>query len=359
MDFSLFFFGSYNQMGSDTYQLLLDTVKIADENGFKAVWTPERHFHDFGGVFPNPSVISAALAMITQNLQLRAGSIVSPLHHPVRIVEEWSVVDNLSNGRVGVSFTAGWHPDDFILNPSTFGNRSEYMYEQIKIIRQLWRGETSEFPNGVGNLAKAKTYPKPKAKELPIWITTTGKEESFIRAGRIGANVLTHLLYQDISSLHGKIKLYRQTLQENGYNPEQGVVTVMIHTFIGDDLDHVKQTIRQPFTDYLASSINLGDALRKNMNQSGTKGNDPALMKTMLQIIFERYWKSAALFGTPDSCIQTVRLMHEAGVNEIACLVDFGIEASAVMQGLDKLIELKQLIAQMNQTGGNSPLVHG
>jgi hypothetical protein len=62
MDFSLFFFSSYNNQTQEKYDLLLDSVKYADEAGFKAVWTPERHFHEFGGLYPNPAVISSALA---------------------------------------------------------------------------------------------------------------------------------------------------------------------------------------------------------------------------------------------------------------------------------------------------------
>ena len=39
----------------DRYRLLLEGAKFADEHGFAAVWTPERHFHAFGGLYPNPA----------------------------------------------------------------------------------------------------------------------------------------------------------------------------------------------------------------------------------------------------------------------------------------------------------------
>src|ERR1044072_5660454 len=101
MIFSLFYFGSYVESDDqDKYKLLFDTVRFADKHKFQAVWTPERHFDEFGGLFPNPSVMSAALAVTTKNVQIRCGSIVAPLHHPVRIAEDWALIDNLSNGRV-------------------------------------------------------------------------------------------------------------------------------------------------------------------------------------------------------------------------------------------------------------------
>jgi hypothetical protein len=75
-DFSLFYFASAN-VGeySDKYKLLIEGAKFADKHGFAAVWTPERHFHKFGGLYPNPSVTSAAIATITERIQIRAGSV--------------------------------------------------------------------------------------------------------------------------------------------------------------------------------------------------------------------------------------------------------------------------------------------
>src|SRR5204863_7767593 len=72
--FSLFYFAAGEQAAADGYRLLLDSARFADRHGFEAVWTPERHFHAFGGAYPNPSVTGAALAAITSNVGIRAGS---------------------------------------------------------------------------------------------------------------------------------------------------------------------------------------------------------------------------------------------------------------------------------------------
>src|SRR5207248_8926905 len=120
MDLSLFYFADDSAADGDRYRLLLEGARFADANNFTAVWTPERHFHPFGGLYPNPSVTSAAIAAVTERVKIRAGSVVAPLHHPLRIAEEWSVVDNLSHGRAGVSFASGWHASDFALKPDSY-----------------------------------------------------------------------------------------------------------------------------------------------------------------------------------------------------------------------------------------------
>jgi len=344
MDFSLFFFSSYDNGHNDKtkYQLLLDTAKYADQNGFSGIWTPERHFHKFGGLYPNPSVVSAALAMVTERLQLRSGSVVSPLHHTLRIAEEWSVVDNLSGGRAGVSFTAGWHPDDFALHPESYANRHEHMLRQIKEVRLLWRGESLNVTNGVDKEIEVRVYPKPIQPELPVWVTTSGSRDTIIAAGRIGANLLTHLLGQDVDDLVENIVLYRKTLAENGFSPDHGKVALMLHTYIGEDLEEVKHKVKEPFCDYLRSSLglirNLADALNMDTEELQTE----EAMRTLLDYGFDRYWQTAALLGTPESCQEMVQRLSHAGVDEIACLIDFGIEQELVMEGLERLAVLRQ-----------------
>jgi len=79
VQFSLFYFdGKEGALPHDKYRLLVEGARFADENGFTAVWTPERHFHEFGGLYPNPAITSAALAMITRQIQIRARIIHGP-----------------------------------------------------------------------------------------------------------------------------------------------------------------------------------------------------------------------------------------------------------------------------------------
>src|SRR5436853_7324388 len=142
LKFSLFYFADAAPGNVDfKYKLYLEGAKFADEHGFEAIWTPERHFHSFGGLYPNPSVTSAAVAAVTRRIKIRAGSVVAPLHNPLRVAEEWSVVDNLSNGRVGISFASGWQVNDFILAVDNYAQRKERMLEYIETVRRLWQGD--------------------------------------------------------------------------------------------------------------------------------------------------------------------------------------------------------------------------
>ena len=147
--FSLLFFASQSaEFKSGKFDLFRESTKLADRLGFEAVWIPERHFHAFGGMFPNPALAAVFLAEQTKQIRLRAGSVVLPLHHPIRVAEEWAVVDNLSNGRVDIAFAIGWNPNDFVIAPQLYGERKDITFAGIDQVRRLWRGEALEFVNG-------------------------------------------------------------------------------------------------------------------------------------------------------------------------------------------------------------------
>ncbi|MBW4619917.1 MAG: LLM class flavin-dependent oxidoreductase [Cyanosarcina radialis HA8281-LM2] len=345
MAFSLFYFASDETAAStDKYRLLLEGAKFADRHGFTAIWTPERHFHAFGGLYPNPAVISAAIASVTNRLQIRAGSVVLPLQNPIRVAEEWSVVDNLSGGRVGVSFASGWHADDFVLAPENYQDRFQIMFRDIENVRQLWRGEAIALSNGSGNRVEVKIHPQPIQSELPIWVTAAGSPETFRMAGEIGASVLTHLLGQSIEELAEKIAIYRQSLQAGGREPASGRVTLMIHTFVGEDLELVRERVRQPFCQYLKTSLGLLKNLARSWGwEQDLENLTAAEEEELLNHAFDRYFETSSLLGDITTCLRTINKLKAIGVDEVGCLIDFGVDADAVLSGLHHLNTLKEL----------------
>ncbi|WSQ10703.1 LLM class flavin-dependent oxidoreductase [Streptomyces sp. NBC_01231] len=355
MDFSLFYFANDSRESEgNRYQLLLEGAKFADRNGFSAVWTPERHFHPFGGLYPNPAVTGAAVAAVTERIQIRAGSVVSPLHHPLRIAEEWSVVDNLSGGRAGISFASGWNAADFVLAPDSYQDRHTLVREHLEQVRALWRGETMSLPDGVGTQRDVSIYPPPVQPRLPVWLTSAGSVETFRAAGRLGAGVLTHLLGQEPDELAEKIAAYREALAERpGHDGWTGHVALMVHTFLGDDEAEVKEQVREPLSDYLRSSLRLLLGAQYN----GARMVDPKkLSEADTEFIvgraFDRYFESGGLLGTVDKAARTAADFAALGVDEAACLIDFGLPVKSVLAGLDLLADVRGRTVAGRPEGG-------
>lgn len=347
VDFSLFYFADDSGTDGDRYRLLLDGARFADHHGFTAVWTPERHFHPFGGLYPNPSVTGAALATITERVHIRAGSVVAPLHHPLRIAEEWSVVDNLAgSGRVGVSFASGWHATDYSLRPENYENRKQLLADYIQTVRTLWRGQSVPVTNGVGDTVDVRIYPPPVSPTLPIWVTSAGGVETFRQAGRLGAGLLTHLLDQDLDGLALKITEYRKALAERpDADGWPGHVVLMTHTYLDDDEDAARELVRAPLSEYMRSSLGLllGSQVdgRRKVDLATLSEEDT---RFLVDRAFDRYF-DFGLLGTVPKATGVVEQIAEAGVDEVACLIDFGVPTDVALAGLARLAALREACA--------------
>ena len=347
VDFSIFFFSADGNAEEDQrYRLLLESARFADANGFAAIWTPERHFQAFGGLYPNPSVLSAALAMITQQVQIRAGSLVLPLHSPVRVAEDWALVDNLSHGRVGISFATGWHEHDYVIAPGNFEDRRELMFQNISLVRRLWAGDDVEIAGVGGKKVAVKTLPRPVQKELPFWVTVASTR-TWQRAGEVGANVLT-AFSTSLEELRQNIAGYRKARMENGHDPRTGIVSLMLHTYVGTDLEQVREIVKEPMKTYLQTYINQFRPM------VGENIVDPssAEMQSLINAVFDHYFEQSSLLGTPDKCAAVIEKVAAAGVNDLACLLDFGLDHETTMEGLRHLAELRQSMqSQIAATG--------
>jgi natural product biosynthesis luciferase-like monooxygenase protein len=266
------------------------------------------------------------------------------------------MVDNLSGGRVAISFGSGWNVDDFVFFPERYSDRQKVMYEGIDAVRSLWRGDPVTRRNSNGRPTVVSIRPRPVQPELPVWITSSGNTETCISAGRIGANLLTHLIGQDLDALSEKIRKYRAARAEAGLDPAGGTVSLMLHTFIGPNLDEVKDIVRQPFQEYIRSAVSLemraaasGGAISGGHRIETHDIPDDA-MQDLLDLTFERYFHRAALMGTPESCLSFVHELESIGVDEIACLVDFGVDADAVIRSMQYLNQLREEVCALEES---------
>ena len=341
IDFSIFFFSADGAATeADRYRLLTESARFADRHGFRAIWTPERHFQAFGGLYPNPAVLSAALAMITERVQIRAGSLVLPLHSAVRVAEDWALVDNLSRGRVGISFATGWHHHDYVIAPGNYGDRRELMFRDIDVVRRLWAGEEVLLPAPGGKMMPVKTLPRPIQPELPFWLTVSS-QRTWKQAGEIGANVLTALAGVPLEDLRRHIADYRRARLENGHDPRTGIVSLMLHTYVGKDIDVIRDRVREPMKNYLHSYL---DQFRPMVGE-GITDSSSREMQELLDLAFEHYFENSSLLGTPEKCAGLIAKIAAAGVNEAACLIDFGLDLNLTREGLEYLADLRLSLA--------------
>jgi alkanesulfonate monooxygenase SsuD/methylene tetrahydromethanopterin reductase-like flavin-dependent oxidoreductase (luciferase family) len=130
------------------------------------------------------------------------------------------------------------------------------------------------------------------------------------------------------------IDLYREARANNGHDP--GIVSMMVHTFLGDSNQAVKEKVRVPFTHYLRTYFKQFETIQADQAEL-TEADKDALMAAA----FDQYFHDRTLFGVPGKCVRLVEKLSELGVDEIACLIDFGVDTDSVLESLTPLNELR------------------
>jgi natural product biosynthesis luciferase-like monooxygenase protein len=340
--FSFIFFSDVSaHIGSrEKYAFMRDVVQFADREGFTAIYLPERHFSEFGSIYANSAVVSSYLVPQTTKVRFRTAGVSLPLHHPVEVVENWATIDILSGGRVDLGFGSGWNQRDFVLAPGNYENRRAICLERIEQVKRLWRGETVEFEGSGGERVPIQVHPRPIQKELAVWYLVAQNDDSFFMAGRQGYNVFTMLFGIDLTAMAKKIALYRKGREQAGLDPATGIVSLMMHTYLHRDRERVERAIEKPFKDYIRSTISAHVKAGLGRDKGVEQVTEEEQQKVLLYA-YQRYCRTAALFGDVEDGRRMVDAAIAAGVDDVVCLVDFGVDYGAVMESLPHLRELK------------------
>lgn len=331
LKFSISFFSNLKNKNNDqirrSYEMIFRIADVADKEGFYGIWIPERHFYPFGGLFPNPSLIAAMLAIRTRNLKLMAGSVVLPLHSPVRVAEEWAVVDQVSKGRAAISFATGWNPADFIICPENFNNRHDLMWEYIEQFQRWWTAGNDK-----------NIFPPPYQESVPIYITVAGNKETSFQAGVRDYNLLTHFLNNSFEDLESRIAAYRDGLKSANWSSDTKDIVILLHTYIDETVERAQKACMDCFFEYQNSFLSLAnDDIRYPSNYH------KRIAKTLF---LKKYSPDYSLIGSIESCTKLLDRLKQVGITHISCLVDFGLSEELIMQSLDRLILLKNLYAK-------------
>ncbi|MEL7147820.1 MAG: LLM class flavin-dependent oxidoreductase [Bacteroidota bacterium] len=285
IDVGLYCYMSHDLSLPNQYDLMKDVISYADQEGFKFVWVVDGYFQSTINLQLNPAVLHSALSVITSSVSLRGECMISTFRDVLREAEEWSVIDNLSNGRAGLA----------LYTVSESGQPIEETIAYMKNLKDLWKGHSVQRKNGLGEEIEVKIFPRPIQEESPVWIPLSAGKSDFSSLGASGANLLT-ILKNDVKELKSEISLYRAAAEKEGFG--KSVVTVISNN---------ENTVSQPLRNYLKRSMNLEDSV--------TFGEKSSLSEKLLNQV------------------------AESGADELACLVDLTQGRQKIFESLQQLSE--------------------
>lgn len=213
------------------YKDFLEDVTYAEALGFDTVWIGEHHVNNY--ICPAPQVVATAIAQRTTKIRIGTGIVLLPHHDPLRLAEDYALVDVLSGGRLDLGLGRGFikaHYDGF---NQSMGESRERFQEGLEVIKRAWAQQTFSYEGTFHTYHNVTVLPRPLQKPMPpIYLAAAITPTSFMTAGQQGHSIILAPFLQPFDSLKEQVQLYRQTLREAGYAPEQVEVVAGYHTFV-------------------------------------------------------------------------------------------------------------------------------
>jgi alkanesulfonate monooxygenase SsuD/methylene tetrahydromethanopterin reductase-like flavin-dependent oxidoreductase (luciferase family) len=148
------------------------TVAMAEQLGFDIAWLAEHHFTNYS-VSVSPLMMAAHFAGCTQRIRLGAGVVVLPLYHPMRVVQEIGLLDQMSDGRVVLGVGTGYQCYEFENYNVPLAHKTDVFLEYWNILEQ---GMTRGHATVDGTHVKAATAVftvRPQQRPMPDLFVTT------------------------------------------------------------------------------------------------------------------------------------------------------------------------------------------
>lgn len=270
---------------AEFYEAILRQIARAEELGYDNVWLTEHHFTDDGY---NPSLLPTAAAVAARTRTIRIGTFVLllPFQHPVRVAEDATCVDILSNGRFDLGVGQGYSANEFEALCMPRNERSARLNEGVDLLQRLWNEESVSFEGRFHRVKDLTLSPRPIQKPMPLWIGAR-TEKATRRVARKGCHLMATLGPDPAP-------WYVETLKQCGRNPADFHIAQLRMVYVAESEDQAWADTQ----DHIFSMMEFYGHILAEANDA--PGDDTMWQITRAADIRKSGFGRAVMVGTPD-----------------------------------------------------------
>jgi len=223
MEFGIFDHLDRNDLPlGEYYEARLKLIEAYERAGFYAYHLAEHHSTPIG-LAPSPSVFLAAIAQRTKKLRFGPMVYALPLHHPLRLIEEICMVDQLSNGRLEIGFGRGSSPTENAFYGQNPAQAQDIYTEARELILQGLTHKTLTFEGKHFSFKDIPMELEPLQKPHPPMWYGVHSAEAAERAAKQGLNMVSLDSAKDTRGYNDRFRQTWHKLRGNRSTPKLGI----------------------------------------------------------------------------------------------------------------------------------------
>ncbi|SOB99559.1 probable LLM family oxidoreductase [Ureibacillus xyleni] len=224
---------------------VLEEIILADEVGLDVYGVGEHHRKDYA--CSTPAVLLAAAASRTKNIRLTSAVTVLSSDDPVRVFQEFSMVDAISNGRAEIMAGRGSFIESFPLFGYDLQDYDELFEEKLDLLLQITENEIINWEGRHRpSIPNRGVYPRPVQNPLPVWIASGGTPQSVARAGMLGLPLALAIIGGSPLQFAALVKLYYRSAEKAGHDVSKLTVASHSHGFVAQTTEEAVEKFFPP-----------------------------------------------------------------------------------------------------------------
>ena len=284
------------------YAELLEQAEAAEEWGFDSFWVAEHHFHEYGAV-PRPPILLSAIAQRTRRIRLGSGVVVLPFDHPLRVAEDYAMVDVLSGGRLNLGVGSGYLKHEYAgfgVDPEDKRARFD---EALEVLLRAWTGERVSYAGAHVEVHDVRLNVLPvQEPRPPVWVATLRTDGGArVGARRLPAMFIPYASAETLPQMTAGLRDYRAAFVAAGGRLEDATAPFGFHTYCAESTADARAEARPHMERYVRTRLY---AVQRSF-------------ETLLE-------QDVVAIGDPDEILRVARRYEAAGFTHFLAIANFG-----------------------------------
>ncbi len=319
---------------------IIDEALYAEQIGLSSAWIGEHHFSTLG-VLSCPDLALAYIAARTQRIRLAPAVTVLPLHHPIRVAEQWASLDLLSAGRVDFAAGRGYDRREYAPLNVSFEDNQAIFEEGMEIVQRLWadpaplthRGRHYAFDN-------VSITPQPVQRPIPSYVASFSRP-SIELAARLGCGLIVAPFAAAISfgGLTDVARLYRETCAKHGTMPGRLMCSYFIHFHDTPEQETAARARQLRYYQECVIPAFPGDPATAPPSYRYFIG----MVDRLRNVRPEDLTDNAVLLGSPAWITDVLKRVEAAGFDEVILYFNVGLKPHAQVK--DEMARFTEQVA--------------